>query len=590
MSHPEPVPGGELTAERRELLDLWLARPEPGTPPHVPPSTRLEQVLAAIWQDALEVDSVGIDDDYFALGGDSIRAIIVVARAQDAGIPLATQDLFDVPTVRELARRVDGDLQAAGPPQAGVAVAGDPAGPLPLTPMQAGMVFHALSDSGCYVVQATCQLAGDIDLPQLGQAWQLVSDRRPELRRYLDLGAAEPRQLTAGGLRVPVVLADWRAAGPAGQAAKLDSYLTADRHRGLDPTAAPLLRVAFFQLSERTCQCVLTHHHLLLDGWSQQLVLDEVLGAYSQLGAGGAAAPGPERLPFAAYLDWLSRQDLAAAEQFWRSELGSFTPDPAAAGAPGAARCDTQTCTLSGQDSDRLRQFGRQHGLTLSSIMEGGWALLLSQLSGKDDVAFGVTVSGRPPDLPGATEAIGMFVNTLPARVRVDAEADLLPWLGALQRSGAQRQRYQFTPLPLAERCGNATPGARLFDSIVVMENFPLHRPSSRVRITRADSAVQEAYSLVAEIRPGPAIQLRLRYDPERISAGQADAIIGGLAGYASAVPGPGPLTAGRIRGQLAAVMASRAAAARARRRAAAARQLQASRRQPGRPGRPGTP
>src|SRR6266700_987197 len=212
MSHPEPVPGGELTAERRELLDLWLARPEPGTPPHVPPSTRLEQVLAAIWQDALEVDSVGIDDDYFALGGDSIRAIIVVARAQAAGIP-----------------------------QAGVAVAGDPAGPLPLTPMQAGMVFHALSDSGCYVVQATCQLAGDIDLPQLGQAWQLVSDRRPELRRYLDLGAAEPRQLTAGGLRVPVVLADWRAAGPAGQAAKLDSYLTADRHRGLDPTAAPLL-------------------------------------------------------------------------------------------------------------------------------------------------------------------------------------------------------------------------------------------------------------------------------------------------------------------------------------------------------------
>ena len=90
MSHPETGPGGELTAERRELLDLWLASPEPGTPVHVPPATRLEQVLAAIWQDALEVSSVGVDDDYFALGGDSIRAIIVVARAQDAGIPLAT--------------------------------------------------------------------------------------------------------------------------------------------------------------------------------------------------------------------------------------------------------------------------------------------------------------------------------------------------------------------------------------------------------------------------------------------------------------------------------------------------------------------
>jgi nonribosomal peptide synthetase protein BlmV len=598
MSRPEPVPGGELSAERRELLDLWLARPEPHAPPHVLPSTLLEQVLAAIWQDALEVSSVGIDDDYFALGGDSIRAIIVVARAQDAGIPFSTQDLFDAPTVRELARRIDGDLQAtgdsAGALQAGAAAAADPVGPLPLTAMQAGMVFHALSDPGCYVVQATCQLAGDLDLPQLAQAWQLVADRRPELRRYLDLGAAEPRQLTAGAVRVPVVLADWRAASPAEQAAKLDSYLTADRNRSLDPTAAPLLRAAFFQLSERTCQCVLTHHHLLLDGWSQQLVLDEVLTAYDQLGArpGLAAPPGPERLPFAAYLDWLSRQDLAAAEQFWRSQLGSFTPDPATAAVsvPRAARCGTHTSKLSEQDSDRLRQFGRQHGLTMSSIMGGGWALLLSQLSGRDDVVFGVTVSGRPPDLLGATEAIGMFVNTLPARVRIDAAADLLSWLGALQLSAAELQRYQFTPLPLAERCGNATGGARLFDSIVVTENFPLHRPSSRVRITRADSAVQEAYPLVVEIRPGPAIQLRLRYDLDRISASQADALIGGLAGYACVISGPEPPPVGRIRDQLAAVMASRASAARAQHRAAAARQLLASRRQPGRPGQPGAP
>jgi nonribosomal peptide synthetase protein BlmV len=595
MSQPEHLPGSDLSAERRELLDLWLARREPGAPPHVPPSTRLEQVLAAIWQDALEVDSVGVDDDYFALGGDSIRAIIVVARAQDAGIPLATQDLFDAPTVRELARRIDGDLQAghsAGLPQAGAASAADPAAPLPLTPMQAGMVFHALSDPGCYVVQATCQLVGDLDLSQLAQAWQLVTDRRPELRRYLDLGDGEPRQLTAAGVRVPAVLADWRSVGQAEQAAKLDSYLTADRNRGLDPTAAPLLRVAFFRLSERTCQCVLTHHHLLLDGWSQQLVLDEVLGAYDRLGGRPelTAAAGAERLPFAAYLDWLGRQDLAAAEQFWRGQLGSFTPDPATASAPRAAHCGTQTSQLPERGSDRLREFGRRHGLTISSVMGGGWALLLSQLSGRDDIAFGVTVSGRPPDLPGATEAIGMFVNTLPARVRIDAGADLLPWLGMLQRSATELQRYQFTPLPLAERCGNATPGARLFDSIVVTENFPLHRPVSRVRITRADSSVQEAYPLVAEIRPGPAIQLRLRHDLDRISTGQADALIAGLARYASLVCEPDPPPVGRIREHLAAVMASRVSAARARHHAEAARQLLASRRQPGRPGQPGAP
>jgi nonribosomal peptide synthetase protein BlmV len=586
MSHPETDPGGELTAERRELLDLWLASPEPGAPAHVPPATRLEQVLATIWQDALEVSSVGVDDDYFALGGDSIRAIIVVARAQDAGIPLATQDLFDAPTVRELARRIEGELRATGQ-SAGLpeGAAADPAAPLPLTPMQAGMVFHALSDPGCYVVQATCQLVGELDLPQLARAWQLVTDRRPELRRYLDLAGAEPRQLTADGARVPVVLADWRAASPAEQAAKLDSYLTADRNRGLDPTLPPLLRAAFFQLSERTCQCVLTHHHLLLDGWSQQLVLDEVLAAYDQLGAGSAAAaaPGPRRLPFAAYLDWLGRQDLAAAEAFWRHRLDGFTPAPLAGGPPAAADCRTRTSVLSRPASERLRQFGRQHGLTLSSVMAGGWALLLSLLTGQDDVVFGVTVSGRPSDLPGATEAIGMFVNTLPARVRIDADADLLPWLGALQSDASDLQRYQFTPLPLAERCGNAAPGTRLFDSIVVTENFPLHRPGARVRVTQPDSSIQEAFPLVVEIRPGPAVQLRLRFDTGRIPDAQAGALLRGLAGYASAVPGPGRATVGAIRGELAAVTASLASAA----RAAAAQQLRVSRRQPGRPGAP---
>jgi aryl carrier-like protein len=582
-----------LSAERRELLDLWLGREDAAAPvPYVAPRTGPERALAAIWQDVLETDPVGTDDDYFQLGGDSILAIVVVARAQEAGLPLSTEDLFDMPTIGQLAAQLAQDSLAIGPDTEGPrpAAAGHgrpgerPDVRLPLTPMQAGMLFHALGDPSAYVVQVRCRLAGDVDAADLAAAWQAVVDRHPELRTSFQAGPDEPYQTAGPAVTVPVELMDWRASGAGTHDEALAQYLAEDRRRGFDPGVAPLLRVALIRLSATDYQFVLTHHHLLLDGWSQQLVLDELLAVYDAM---GGAPPGPARPrpPFAAYLDWLGRQDLAAAEAFWRRQLSGYRPAPAGnqedSGASGTVLLRSR---LSPGTSARLAAFGRRHGYTLSTILQGAWALALAHLGGTDDIAFGVTMAGRPADVAGVTDALGLFINTLPARVRVPAGDDLLKWLSSVQRVQADLQRYQYTPLTLAERCSSARPGQRLFDSIVVVENFPVlvgeARTTRRLQITEATATVEEGYTLVLEARPGAEVQVALRYDRSRISADIAEALLAGVADFADQVAGSRPALVQDAQARVAGAMDRHSAAYRAGRRSALSHQLRSAQRQ----------
>jgi len=329
---------------------------------------------------------------------------------------------------------------------------------------------------------------------------------------------------------------------------------------------------------------VLTHHHLLLDGWSQQLVLEELLQVYDAM-RDGPPGPARPRPPFAAYLDWLGRQDLAAAEAFWRRQLSGYRPAPAGdQDDSGATGTELLRRKLSQRTSARLEAFGRRHGYTLSTILQGAWALALAHLGGTDDIAFGVTLAGRPAGMAGVADALGMFINTLPARVRVPAGDDLLEWLRSVQRVQADLQRYQYTPLTLAERCSSARPGQRLFDSIVVVENFPVlvgeARTTRRLQITEATATVEEGYCLVLEARPGAEVQVALRYDRSRINADTAHALLAGVADFADQVAGSRPALVRDAQARVAGAMARHSAACRAGRRSALGRQLRTAQRQ----------
>ncbi len=590
-----------LSPAKRELLAQWLAD-EPATPAasaaYVPAGTDIERALAGIWQQELEAERVGIDDDYFELGGDSIHAIVIVSRAQEAGIAVEAPDLFECRTIRALAQRAVPAEQSdgAGPsPAAGddsEPAAGQPPGSYPLTPLQEGMLYHAVGGStpGAYLVQLRCRLDGPLDPQAYRGAWQVVFAANPALRSVIRWTHGEhPYQLFTAGPELPFEILDHAGLGEDERAAAFDRVLEEDRARGFDLEAGPLMRLTLVREGPGQHRCVWTYQHVILDGWAQQLVLRDVLDCYQRLRAGLPAAPRA-RPPFASYLSWLARQP-GPDDEFWRGRLAGLTGPTRVAG-PGCADGQVVTAarpmaelTLPAALAAGLPGFGREHGLTVSTLIHGAWALLLAAACDQDDVLFGSTVSGRPPDLPGATECVGLFANTLPLRVRCPRDVPALDWLQGIQRDLAGLQGQQHAALSQVERLAGLGHGVPLFDSIVVVENFPTWiRGGDQVadlRIGQLAVIVEEGYPLVLEFAPGPAPVLRARYDDGRIgpdvAAGALQALAAGLQGLLGDPRAP----VGAVRDGVAAAGRAHAAERRQDRAAAVGQRLAAARRRP---------
>lgn len=553
---------GRLSAARRELLSLWLAEEWPDAAvgaPYAAPETEEERVLARLWQDVLEVERVGVADDYFALGGDSVHAIVIVARAREAGLHLSAQDLFEQRTVRALARLAV-PVEETAPPADGVA---DEPG-LPLGPMQQGMLYHSVGGSspGAYVVQVTCRLVGALDREAFRVAWQEVVEATPALRACFRFArGAPPRQVVRRAAEVPVTFADWRSVPPKERATRLARHLEADREKGFDLSEAPLLRLTVFQEADDSHRCVWTHHHLVLDGWSQQLVLRDVLDLYHALLRGERPGP-PVRPSFPRYLEWISARDPAPDEEYWRGRLAGLGAPTGIAG-PGcvdgqvvAARRREATLRFPAATTERLRAFCREQGVTPATVLAGGWGLVLAAQHAAEDVVFGLTASGRPEELPGATEMVGLFINTLPLRLRCPADARVLPWLRRTQRAMTELREHQYLPLSRIERGAGRGRSGGLFDSIVVVENFPAWvgdgYGSQRLRVTEPAVLVDEGYPLVLEITPGPPVSLRARHDPARLDRVRTRAALAAIEAYADALPADPAATLAEVIGRMA--------------------------------------
>ncbi len=313
----------------------------------------------------------------------------------------------------------------------------------PLSPMQQGLLFHSLLDAEgqqAYFEQLACTLEGDLDEDAFLRAWQRVVERHPALRTgfaWGDLG--EPLQIVRRGVEVPVLRQDWRGLPQDEQQKRLRDHAAADRSRGFDLARPPLMRLALIRLDERRWRFLWSFHHLLFDGWCFSILFNEVF-AFAKDGDPASAQPRPYR----DYIAWLSRQDRAAAERFWRGALAGFTvPNRLEVDHPGGEGGHAeQEIRLSAEATDALQKLAQRTRVTLNSVIQGAWALLLARLSGREDVVFGTVVSGRPADLAGVESMVGLFINTLPLRAGVDPSARLSTWLRDLQ----QRQ----TELPAA--------------------------------------------------------------------------------------------------------------------------------------------
>ncbi len=454
------TPNGKV--DRRALPEPREAEAEVA---YVAPRTFEEDLLAEIWAGVLGVPQVGIDDPFFSVGGDSIRSIQVLSLAQERGLALTLQDLFQHPTIRSLAARA----QAAGPGAGEPATApfsllagedrrrlpSDVVDTYPLAQLQAGMLFHSeySPDSAIYHDFHSFHLRGRYDPELLQAAVDQVVRRHAVLRTSFALaGYEEPLQLVHRDVESPIGFADLRALEPAGQEEAVDGWLREERLRPFDWRRPPLVRFQVHRRAEGRFQFTLSFHHCVLDGWSAATLLTELFRRYTALLDGSPLPDDPPGATFAEFVA-LERRALAspAARELWNRSLADAPflrlPRRAASGPAASAHARDLSQPVPPEVAEGLHRLAREAAVPFKSVLLAAHVRVCSLLAGQPDVVAGVVVNGRP-EREGGDEVAGLFLNVLPLRL----EAAGGSWAD-LSRAAFEREReaMPFRRFPLAE-------------------------------------------------------------------------------------------------------------------------------------------
>ncbi len=389
---------------------------------------------------------------------------------------------------------------------------------LPLTALQEGLLFHSLYDrkaSDVYHLQFAFDLRGELDAEALHRAATGLLHRHANLRAaFRQRRNGESVQVVLDEVILPWREVDLSSLPAARQEAELAAVLAEDRALRFDLKSPPLIRCQLVRLGAREHRFVLTSHHMLMDGWSVPLMLNELFTMYAD---GGDHALPPVK-PYREYLRWLGRQDRAEAEAAWRRHLAGLS-EPTLLGPAGAGRetvvPDEAMVELGEELTAGLTAVARRNGLTLNTAVQGAWALVLSRLTGSSDVVFGATVSGRPAELAGVEAMIGLFANTIPVRVRIDPAQSLANLLAGLQQERSALGDYEHLGLGELQQLSGVR--AELFDSLYVFENYPApaeHGTPAYDGLTLAGADGQAAahYPLTLTVLPSDALRLRLDY------------------------------------------------------------------------------
>jgi len=408
-----------------------------------------------------------------------------------------------------------------------------------LTPLQQGMLFHALHSPGAdaYAEQIVISLEGEVRPDAFARAWQAVVDRTPALRTgFVWEKVPQPVQVVFRQAALPVRVEDWGAL-PADEAeARWAVLVDEDRAAGWEPRRAPLVRLALARVGAREWRFLFSMHHLVMDGWSLALLMADFHEAY-EAERQGRAAVLPRRPAFRDYVAWVAKRDAGAAEAYWRARLAGVdepTPLPLDRAPERAGRHaeehGQETVPISAETARALADAARRHRVTLGTMAQAAWAAVLARHTGRGDVVFGATVSGRSPGVPGVEEMVGLFINTVPVRVRVPASGSTAEWLRSLQAEEAEARDHELSPLPQV-RSWSALPGdAPFFETLFVFENYPVGAGGDDdgedpfvVTGGRAAERTNYAFSLVvapsAEGMRATATYDARRLDPERARA-----------------------------------------------------------------------
>ncbi|HEY0727121.1 MAG TPA: amino acid adenylation domain-containing protein, partial [Pyrinomonadaceae bacterium] len=411
----------------------------------------------------------------------------------------------------------------------------------PLSPLQQGMLFHSVyaPDSSIYIGQLSFALEGDLDVDAFAAVWQRAVARHAILRTsFAWENLNEPLQTVHERIELPIETLDWRKLPPLEQQNRLDALLEDERRRGFDLTVAPLMRLKLVQLGDESYRFVWTHHHLLLDGWSIALLLKEVFSDCEFLRRGLDREP-PATRAYRDYIAWLGQQDVSRTRSFWTTYLDGFlapTPlgvDHAPADPARKADIGRLRVRLSQTESDRIRALARQNRLTVSTLFQGAWARLLSFYSRESDIVYGTTVAGRPAGFAGVESMVGLFINTLPVRVRFRPEISVRAWLKEIQAEQVISREYENSPLVELQALSAVPRGAPLFESLLVFENYPLDvqvlGSGEDLKASDVWWFDQTNYPLTLVVTPGEELSFEIFYDKHRFAPDVVQRMLGHL-------------------------------------------------------------
>ncbi len=413
----------------------------------------------------------------------------------------------------------------------------------PLSHTQKGMLFHSVREAAAspYLVQLCVEFSGKLDESLFERSWRRVIARHTILRTsFVWESVPEPLQIVHRSVATTFLKEDWSSECEQDAPDRFECWIKAQRDQGMDLSRPPLTRFALLRLGESRYRFVWTYHHILLDGWSTSRVLGEVLSTYEAL-QGSGQPPAPPARPYRDYIEWLLAKPWDETVSYWRKALqgvGAGTrlalPMPRSRSADSAAPHVEELLELGKHESRALHDLASRLQMTLNTVVQAAWAFVLSRYAGSDDVIFGVTVSGRPFQLYDVENRVGLFINTLPLRVRVDHRASLGSYLASVAQSLREMLEHDFAPLFEIHRICGLPARQGLFDTVLVYENYPTHtdlgRLRDQLRVDEVRSAEQTNYPLTLVVGgQGSDLSIKAVFDSTRLNLSVIGQILGHL-------------------------------------------------------------
>ncbi|MDG9706152.1 non-ribosomal peptide synthetase [Streptomyces sp. DH37] len=402
---------------------------------------------------------------------------------------------------------------------------------LPLTPLQEGLLFHAQYDDQAgpdvYVMQLGLDIDGPLDVPALRAAARALLERHGNLRAGFRHEGARPLQFIPKSVELPWREVDLTGLPAQERDAALGEVTERDRAARFDLRRPPLLRFTVVRTARERHRLLVTNHHILLDGWSAPILVRELFELYA---TGGDAAALPAVTPYRYHLAWLAKQDRAAAVEAWRGALDGLDGPTLLAALPDDRSTAVLPSKVSGRLSPRttarLTERVRELGLTLNTVVQAAWGLLLGRLTDRTDVTFGMTLAGRPPEIPGVHTMVGLFLNTVPVRVRIRRDETLSALCERLQEEQRKLMAHQHLGLAQIQR---AAGHGDLFDTLTVLENFPVDPAAltlpGGLSVAGVFSTDGAHYPLALMVMPGPSLELRFTYRSDAFDASEVEAL-----------------------------------------------------------------